>query len=669
MTTEAGAASTVEAVDGTGVEATAAGVEAVDATSVEAESTSVEAVDVSSIETSGIAVEPVESAGAESRGIDPATGKPNHATPPTIRVPKLQTGAASVSPWARLTVFNEWYRNNHNIQESDDGFVSLVGRLNLGVETRLKKVSIGTQLRVDGQKIWFPRGQDCEGDCVDIGDDARLERVTVRADTKRFSVYAGDFNVNFGRGVGLSVRKIDEIGVDASIKGARTDFRSKPVRATAIAGFSNRQNSDFATRQLIPDPGFPAQSYTFSQDTEDRGCNMEGRRTADVGNPWWASCSDLLVGGRLEGTLPGKVDLGSHYVHVDFGNEITDGVIDEHLHVIGGDVGRSRIAKVWDVFVGASGVLRNPQVRGVPEAEALSSIPLQGYGIYGSNTLRLGTTTVLVEGKHYRDYLVALTQNALLQYSEHPTLEREDQAVPGNINATGARVRLDHLIRDKGLTLFINSLEYVYNDTVGFDQFTHENARLASHNYGGIIWRKPQSDFVLQMSGGYRYERWRDTPRGYDSWLRRRFPHMEFYITIPVAKRRGLQHAIAIRGEGRWENLVTSPVAREDFFRGLFTVGYSLSPWFSISWVQGIDTEAPVPAGEPGLTGEECEPGANSLCRPHLWPGVQAKVNLFNSSFLRIFAGRRFGGPICVNGSCRVLPDFEGARAELVVAF
>ncbi|MCA9710458.1 MAG: hypothetical protein KDK70_31750, partial [Myxococcales bacterium] len=562
-----------------------------------------------------------------------------------------------------------WYRDNHDIQESNDHFVSLVGRLNVGVDTRLPKVTLGTQLRLDGQKIWFPSGQDCSGDCVDIGDDLRLERVTVRADTRRFSVYAGDFNVNFGRGLALSVRRIDEIGVDATIKGGRADFRSKPVRATAIAGFANRQNSDFATRQLIPDPGYPAQSYTFSQDTEHRACDPAGRRTPTVGNPFWAVCSDLVAGGRLEGTLPGKVDLGAHYVHIDFGDEITDGVIDEHLHLMGGDVARSRIAGVWDVFVGASGILRNPQVRGIPQAEALSTLPLQGYGVYGSNTLRLGETTVLLEGKHYRDYLVALSQNALLQYTENPTLEREDQAVPGNTNATGGRLRLDHLIRPRGLTLYISSLEYLYNDTVGFDQFEHPNARLASHSYGGIIWRRPQTDFVLQLSGGYRYERWRSTPRGHETWLRRRFPHGEAYLTIPVAQRRGLLHAITIRGEGRWENLVTSPVQREDFFRGVLSLGYSLSPWFSISWVQGVDTEAPVPPGEPSLTGERCQPGANSLCRPHLWPGVQAKVNLFNSSFLSIFAGRRFGGPICVNGSCRVLPDFEGVRGELVVAF
>jgi hypothetical protein len=108
---------------------------------------------------------------------------------------------------------------------------------------------------------------------------------------------------------------------------------------------------------------------------------------------------------------------------------------------------------------------------------------------------------------------------------------------------------------------------------------------------------------------------------------------------------------------------------REVFFRGLFVLGYSLSPWFSISYLQGVDTETAVPAGEPSLTTERCEGGQGSTCRPHLWPGVQLQINFFNSSFIRMFAGRQVGGRVCVNGSCRTLPDFEGVRSELVFSF
>jgi hypothetical protein len=587
----------------------------------------------------------------------------------SMRLPSVQTqSGAHVQPWVRMTTFAEWYKENYNPEPSDDGFVSLVGRLNLGVDTRLKKATIGTQARVDGQKIWFPQGQDCgtTGNCVEVEDDLRLERTTLRVDTRHVSAYGGDFNVQNGRGLGLSVRKIDEIGVDASVKGARFDWRTKPIRGSVFGGFANRQNSDFATRQLLSDPGYPAQSYTFARDVGQNACSVDRALDPDVGNPIWTVCSDLVAGGRVEGTLPGRIDVGAHYVYLDFGDELvarTDTVvIDEHLHQIGGDIGRARIGGVWDTFIGASGIIRNPNLRGTN----FESERYDGYGVYASNTFYAGTTTVLVEAKHYTDYLMALTQGSLMQYTENPTLEREDQQVPGNLNASGGRMRIDHTWRDQGVTLFGNTLEYVFTENLGQSQFDAADSRFASHNYGGLIYRKPKSDFVLQASGGYRYERFMDEDR-LGGTLRRRFPHAELYLSIPVGKTGDLTHALSLRAEGRWENIRFG--ASEDFFRGLFVIGYSLSPWFSISYLQGIDTELPTQPGEPSLTRERCSNAPGSTCRPHLWPGVQARITLWDASFLRIFAGRQVGGRVCVNGSCRTLPDFEGVRTELVFSF
>lgn len=590
-------------------------------------------------------------------------------SPKTVRLPgaTLQ-GGTQLQPWVRMTVFSEWYRENYNPEPSDDGFVSLVTRLNVGADTRMRRATLGTQIRVDGQKIWFVDGQDCgsTGNCVSVEDDVRLERTTVRLDTKHASLFGGDYNVQNGRGLGLSVRKIDEIGVDTTIKGGRVDLRTRPVRATAFAGFANRQNSDFATRQLLPDPGYPAKSYTFQRDALEAGCDVSSALDPDIGNPFWAVCSDLVAGGRVEGTLPGRVDVGAHYAYVDFGDEViarTDNVVvDEHLHQIGADMGRARIGGVWDTFIGASGIVRNPNLRDT----AFETERYDGHGIYASNTFFLGTTTLLVEAKHYTDYLMALSQNALVQYTENPTLEREDQQVPGNLNATGGRVRIDHTWRELGLTVFANSLAYVFAENLGQVAWREDEGRMAMHNYAGVIYRRPDADLVVQASGGYRYERFLQTDRQ-GGTLRRRFPHAELYLSIPLAKRGGLTHALAIRGEGRWENIRFG--ASEDFFRGLFSLGYSLSPWFSITYLQGIDTELPVPEGEPSLTYERCSNAIGSTCRPHLWPGVQAQINVMSSSFVRIFAGRQVGGRVCVNGSCRALPDFEGARVELVMGF
>lgn len=600
----------------------------------------------------------------------PPASKPPPKKPFNPRIPKITLKSGTViQPWIRNTLYTEWYRENYNTQDSDDGFVSLVNRLNLGQDTRLKRATIGTQFRIDSQNIWFTEERGCSeamGTCAPVDNDARLERATVRVDTQHVSAYGGDFNVNMGRGLGLSVRKIDEIGVDATIKGGRVDVRTKPIRATAIAGLANRQNSDFATRQLIPDPGYAAQSYTFSQDANEAGCDVDDALDPDTGNPLWTICSDFVAGGRVEGSLPGRVDVGVNYLYLDFGDEITAGVVDEYLHQFGGDVGRARIGGVWDTFVGASGILRNPNLAGTEFA----SQQYNGYGLYTSNTFYAGTTTVLVEGKHYRDYLMAVQQNALLQYTENPTLEREDQQVPGNLNATGGRVRVDHTWRERGLTVFGNALAYVYAQNERESQFRRHDSEglFATHNYGGVIYRKPKSDFVAQVSAGYRYERWLREPTPGEGALRRRFPHAEFYLSIPLARTGKLVHALAVRGEGRWENFVTVG-NREDFFRGLLTLGYSMSPWFSVTYLQGFDTELPTPQGEPSLTDEECSGGLGSTCRPHLWPGVQARVNLWGSSFLRVFAGRQVGGRVCVNGSCRTLPDFEGVRSELVFSF
>ena len=319
---------------------------------------------------------------------------------------------------------------------------------------------------------------------------------------------------------------------------------------------------------------------------------------------------------------------------------------------------------MWDTFVGASGILRNPNLRGTD----FDSQRYDGWGVYSSNTFIHRTTTLLVEVKHYRDYLMALTQTSLMQYTENPTLEREDQQVPGNLNATGGRARLDHTWRDRGITLFANTLEYVYTENLDQSQFDPDEGRLATHNYAGLIWRKPKSDFVLQGSGGYRYERWLVVPPGGEGALRRKFPHAELYVSVPVGRTGTITHALNFRAEGRWETFVTS-AQREVFFRGLLVLGWSASPRFSISYLQGIDTELPVPQGEASLTREACQSGPGSTCRPHLWPGVQVQVQFFDASFLRIFAGRQVGGRVCVNGSCRTLPDFEGVRSELVFSF
>jgi hypothetical protein len=572
--------------------------------------------------------------------------------------------AGPVQPWVRTQTFSEHFRENYDPTDRNDGFVSLVNRLNVGWDARLKRgVSLHNAFRVDTQNLFLLPASACdanedgtidesERDTCRFADDARLERTTFRVDSRYVSGTVGDYQAQFGRGIPLAVRKVDAIGVDATIKGGRLDVHGGPIELTGLAGFANAQNSDFATRQLVEDPGYPAQYITLGNE-----CDVRDRPR--IGNPLWTTCSDMIAAGRATATLPGKVSLGAHYGNVMFGQQISQG-INESIHLAGGDIGRKRIAKHWDVFAGGTALVR---LRDAPDLEvpSLEGTDYVGYATYLANTLIFGSTTALFELKHYRDYMVALLPTQL-QYASPPSLEREDQQVAGAFNATGGRLRLDHTWRDRGFTLYGNFMGYAFSEAIQEEPLSNENGRVATHSYMGVIWRLPK--ITMLASTGYRYEWHLD-----DGRFRRKFPHIEFYTSVPIAKGRRLTHSLNGQFAGRFEDKQVSNVdVDEKFAKGFVQLGYSMAPYLQVSFIGGYSTEFPAAPGLVDLTGEACD-AELGLCKPHLWPGAEVRVNFYGNNFVRVFVGRQVGGRVCVNGSCRTLPDFEGVRGELVLSF
>lgn len=577
---------------------------------------------------------------------------------PAVKRPARIPSIGPVQPWLRTQSFSEYFRENYDQTDRNDGFVSLVNRVNLGWDARLRKgVSLHNAFRIDTQNLFRLAEDVCDANedgaidpserdnCV-FTDDYRLERASLRVDSRWVSATAGDFQAQFARGIPLSVRKVDQIGVDATIKGGRVDVHAGRVELIGLAGFANAQNSDFATRQLVEDPGYPS------------FCDVRDRPR--IGNPVWSVCTDLVAAGRLEARLPKRVSLGAHYGHVAFGQQISQG-IDESAHLAGFDVGRRRIAKVWDLYLGGTTLfrVRNAPALDVPSLEGLDYV---GYAAYLENVLLFGSTTALIELKHYRDYMVALLPTQL-QYASPPSLEREDQQVPGAFNATGGRVRVDHTWKDRNFTLFGNVVAYAFSEAIQEEPFDPEQGRVATHSYLGAIWRHPNVTF--QVTSGYRHEWHLD-----DGRFRRKFPHLDLYTTFPFARGRGLTHSLSFRGEGRIEDkqISTAGATDERFVKGFLQLGYSMAPYLQLAFIGGYSTEFPAAPGTVDLTGEDCD-ALLGLCKPHLWPGAEVRVNFYANNFVRVFVGRQVGGRVCVNGSCRTLPDFEGVRGELVLSF
>ena len=102
---------------------------------------------------------------------------------------------------------------------------------------------------------------------------------------------------------------------------------------------------------------------------------------------------------------------------------------------------------------------------------------------------------------------------------------------------------------------------------------------------------------------------------------------------------------------------------------------YGMAPYVTFALIGGYSSEFPNLENEPRLHEQPCLQTAagedDSACvrKPHYYPGGEVRLNFTTGSFVRVFGGRQVGGVLCVNGSCRLLPDFEGVRADLVLGF
>lgn len=591
---------------------------------------------------------------------------------PKLRNPKIPP-TGNTQMWFRSTSFVEYFGNNYNSFTNDDRFFAFVNYVNFGADSRLKKNwRLSVSARADTHNIVNAKQQpmcDLDGDGTiadfearecQFANDYRLERLQLFVANKYVEVTAGDFNVNFGRGIGLSVRKIADIGVDATIKGGRVDINTKRITLTGIGGVANRQQTDFATRRLFYDPGYP---HALCD-------NAPALTRNQFGNPVMSMCTDIIAGGRAEANLPGKVKLGAHYVWMWFGQRASLGDQYDGLQLFGGDISRKQIAKVWDVYAGVTGLLRNPQ-----HQQYWPSLTEQGIAAYLSNSLTFGNTFMLIEGKYFDNYVVAKDTSATtLQYVEVPTLERADQIIPAASNAAGGRLLVEYTLPKSRVIIYGNYLGYVFALQNPIAMFDPKSGEMAHHGYVGMRWRHPTKGNEVQASAGYRWEGYLSTenpligPTGKP--YVRRLPFFDFYLNQVVGHTKGMSHSLSLRVEWRYEE-TQKGIRAKYFHRGFAILGYSLSPFLNFAFIGGFSSEFAPLLNEPKLHEQDCDSPDPSQClrKPHLWPGAELRINFLEASFLRIFAGRQVGGLLCVNGSCRMLPDFEGVRMDLIFSF
>lgn len=268
-----------------------------------------------------------------------------------------------------------------------------------------------------------------------IDDRYTVEKVSLTYAGRALELTLGDTYVAFGRGLALSLRKLDELGIDTTVRGAKLVARADRLEGTVVAGYANINNVDEATGQSADDP------------------------------------YDLIGGVQAQLELSARHRLGV------YGNAIA---FRDALGLAARDAYRDRIAQVGATFE-SSGLPGdgNLYVEAIAQATDVASEPDRpvAYGAYAMATAARGRTSFLVEAKAYGDLLPVNPRLASpfegVAYNNPPTAERKLQPLENpQRDLAGGRLRVDWRVSPAVVTfasygVFRDGLGYADPATVG----------------------------------------------------------------------------------------------------------------------------------------------------------------------------------------------------------
>ncbi|WP_437295035.1 DUF6029 family protein [Sorangium sp. So ce426] len=520
---------------------------------------------------------------------------------------------------------------------------------------------------------------------------------------------AGDFYAQLGRGLVFSVRKMDELAIDTTVRGGRLvldkDFQLFRLEATAFAGQMNPLRVDDASgRRLHGDGsplffGFPgADDLVTRETTVDAAGNPRTRDVTEGARPNYLE--DTVLGGRLEASLKG-VELAANGALLlrktyteEFNRCLDEGGADlqvalrlcggkfpefnvvsasparQHntIRTFSGSVSIPSVAERGDVYVEVAG----QQLRGGHlDRDDIPAKDVSGYAVYLAANGRGGPLAVAIEGKHYRRFFplsanidVSSLSNPGFNapefegvaYNQPPTAEPiyvEPIGAP-NVCVTGGRGRVDYRFTRSAaiyawLGRYVSFSERQANDDCKTDDTnrtdTWDTAAGTEIDFDG-------SRSHVRAWAGVRQSDEADTGHVFYS---------EGYVRYDVVKH--LAGAFSIQAQGnsrrryRPENFESSWVEGDNY------LALQWSPHLAAMF--GYEYTS-----QPG-----CEPGKDTELCHFFNGGLQWKAGSRRTTLDRIvdtvqlFVGQRRGGLRCVSGVCRFFPPFEGARLELVSRF
>jgi hypothetical protein len=502
----------------------------------------------------------------------------------------------------------------------------------------------------------------------------------------------GDFYAQLGRGLVLSVRKLDEVAIDTTIRGGKLvldhDFGSFRAGLTALGGLANPVRFDVATgRRLHGDGspiffGFPKISgfeYWASCGNGDPACFVDR-----VDPPQASYLEDTILGGRVEA---GTED----FLLAANGAQILRKLSDASVTMYSGSVNLPSIADKANVYVEVAGqshelVTPNPN----QELKDAST----GYAAYSSVGVHHGPISVTLEGKHYRRYGDAPDKTgvrgsavpanidpayvdagpafeapefAAVAYNQPPTAEPiYVEAISGgapNTCITGGRGNVDFRF-SKDASVFGWLGRYVsFSEIPKPNPTCKTDAEFQTNTWDAAIGSELHLEHGRSHGRawvGGRTTNYEEATESANTALTTWF-YREGYVRYDVLKHIAGPFSLQFQGfhRRRYE-----PVS----FQDSWTEGENYT---ALHWAPHLVATF----GYEYTSQLGCEAGSDAKLCHYVSGALQWKSGSGDTVLeqvfdtVQLFVGQRRGAIRCVSGVCRKFEPFEGAKIELVSRF
>jgi hypothetical protein len=462
------------------------------------------------------------------------------------------------------------------------------------------------------------------------------EKLTVDYSGEHLTASLGDSYLSYGRGLVISLLKLDALGVDTTLRGANVTGRYGGFSANVAAGLTNTVNTDPSTGEVVPDPmdrvlaarfeyrvpklftlgidgaGFfqnPATAALSSYTPGDTNVKQ-----ISLGFPALGSITSQCVGSPCYLLPPASLtDTGNFSATLDL----------PHL----GDIAKAyfelALQRQW---VGA---------------KPFDNSPTRGAAFYGSVAFLLGKATVSVEGRDYQNFFYPVASSissrmfpAFWQqsvYNAPPILEEQFQEETSTETIYGPRVRASYDLRE-WIRPFASAAWFrdetnqydIYDGSAGAEVFWQDRRSHAKVTIGlhDIVY----NDLFTRPGSPYQQQWWGQ------------FDVVQVLNDVYSLQLEGLHRRYffdSLTGYPWSWGYAYLSLRRHEWSA---TLGYEYTTQFPAVW-------------------EKDNPNAGFAWSPN------------DRYTVRLFGGGREAGLRCINGICRVFPGFRGVSAEVVARY